>query len=108
MPDQPADDKTKARNTPANRPSRSADAAARAAAAEAAAAPAKPAATVATEPAARPSRPAEAAAVKAAVAVAQDVAGRDELRKQWRSEAQAGTSEHDKKVRTFLLRLSLL
>lgn len=35
-------------------------------------------------------------------------AEREVLRKQWKDEAQAGTSAHDKKVRRFLLRLSLM
>jgi hypothetical protein len=113
MPDQPTDDKTSADVKPAAparppRPSRSADAAARAAAAEAAAAEAAaPAAAV--PPSARPSRSAVAAASAAEAATeAPAAAGRDELRRQWKDEAQSGTSAHDKKVRSFLLRLSLL
>lgn len=44
------------------------------------------------------------AAAEAAAAPAE----REVLRKQWKDEAQAGTSAHDKKVRRFLLRLSLM
>jgi hypothetical protein len=134
MPDQPTDDKTSADRTPATparppRPSRSADAAARAAAAEAAgeksapaakSAPAKPAAAApaakpapavpaaAEQPAARPSRAAMAAEAASEADRATETAPRDELRRQWKDEAQTGTSAHDKKVRRFLLRLSLL
>jgi hypothetical protein len=45
---------------------------------------------------------------KTTPAAAPETADRDALRRQWKEEAQAGTSAHDKKVRNFLLRLSLL
>ncbi len=41
-------------------------------------------------------------------APAPEAVDREALRRQWKEEAQAGTSAHDKKVRSFLLRLSLL
>lgn len=39
---------------------------------------------------------------------ADETAGRDALRRQWRDEAQASTQAHDRRVRRFLLGLSLL
>jgi hypothetical protein len=68
----------------------------------------------------RPPRPSRAAAAAAKAAgtsgaaatqstpVATDTAGRDVVRQQWQEEARAGTGAHDKQVRRFLLRLSLL
>ena len=57
---------------------------------------------------------AEAAAPAASEAGAPEAAGtpdsaeREALRRQWQDEARRDTSAHDKKVRSFLLRLSLL
>jgi hypothetical protein len=70
----------------------------------------------------RPPRPSRAAAAAAAakaadtsgtaatqsVPVAAETARRGAVRQQWQDEARAGTGAHDKQVRRFLLRLSLL
>jgi hypothetical protein len=70
---------------------------------------------------ARPPRPSRAASAAAAAqaadaseaavtstAPAAKDTGREALRGQWQNEARVGTSAHDKQVRRFLLRLSLL
>jgi len=66
----------------------------------------------AAEPAAAQPAAARAAAVAAAAApvegrAAEEPEDRDALRAEWADEAQRTTAEHDKKVRRFLLRLSL-
>ena len=60
-------------------------------------------------PAAEPAAAQPAAARAAAVAgtAAEEPEDRDALRAEWADEAQRTTAEHDKKVRRFLLRLSL-
>jgi hypothetical protein len=60
--------------------------------------------------AAAPTAPAEptAGAPEAGDAGTPDPAEREALRQKWQDEAQRDTSAHDKRVRAFLLRLSLL
>ena len=87
MPDQPSDDKARRTTAPE-------------------AAVAKPAASV-TDAA----KPAPGAADAATAKPGSDASEADEraaLRQQWADEAHDKTEAHDKKVRTFLLRLSLL
>jgi hypothetical protein len=98
MPDQPADDRT--RRTPAPE------------AGPAPAAAAKPEAA-ADKPAAAAAKPEAAADKPAAAAVGPgpeeaEAGERAALRQQWEDEARDKTAAHDKKVRTSLLRLSLL
>jgi hypothetical protein len=113
MPDQPADDKSRRKPDPV--PPREAppafprkdearvgrEAGPRPQAAEPA--PEEPKRTSSAAVTAETAAPGGAPAAASA-----DEADRDALRRQWKEEAQAGTSAHDKKVRNFLLRLSLL
>ena len=101
MPDQPSDDKTR-RTTAAEA------AAAKPAQAASAAKPAadKPDPAAADKP---ESDPAAADAAGAKPGPDEGEAGdRAVLRQQWADEARDKTEKHDKKIRTFLLRLSLL
>lgn len=123
MPDQPADDaKRQPEAAAADAPKDAAPAAAKAAAPATpdAAKPADTAASKAVAPAAsKPAAPAAAAAAAEAAKAAAPAAPadapepvtdeeREALRQQWADEAREKTLSHDRKVRNFLLRLSLL
>jgi hypothetical protein len=100
MPDQPADDKTR-RTTPAEAPAAKP-------AASAAAKPSAEAAGTAAAPAPTSAKPAPDAAPAQSAPDDAEAGDRASLREQWADEARQNTEQHDKKVRTFLLRLSLL